>query len=422
MVARQLRHHLQANGLEEKMQSAYRKDHSVETAILKVHDDITRALADRKIVALVLLDMSAAFDTVDHSKLCDILKCMGVREMALKWIISYLKSRQQSVLVRNERSERQEIICGVPQGSVLGPLLFTLYTSGLGQVIRNCLCKYHLYADDTQIYVATTPEELPKAISDLEVCVMNIREWLNHHCLKLNETKTEFMLFSTKQMAHHLQGIKLEIDGHQFLPTDGARNLGVTMDSNACMEKQINKICRAGYGQLKAINRISHCLDRRSLEIVIHAFVTSRVDFCNSVLVGVKQSLLAKIQRVQNAAARILTKTPRQAHITPVLRALHWLPVAARIEYKVLVLVFKCLDKTAPAYLCDLITPYDPSRTLRDRLRLTVPECALTQAGKCSFSIAGPTLWNSLPMYVRAINDFTLFKRALKTHLFTKHH
>ena len=174
------------------------------------------------------------------------------------------------------------------------------------------------------------------------------------------------MLFSSRQMAHHLQGIKLKIDGHQILPTQGARNLGVTMDSNACMEKQINKICRAAYGQLKAINRISHFLDRRTLEIVIHAFVTSRVDFCNSILVGVKQSLLAKIQRVQNAAARILTKTPRRTHIhvTSILRTLHWLPVAARVEYKVLVLVFKCLDKTAPSYLCDLITPYDPSRPL----------------------------------------------------------
>jgi retron-type reverse transcriptase len=136
--------------------------------------------------------------------------------LALKWLSSYLKNRQQSVIVRNERSECQEVTCGVPQGSVLGPLLFTLYTSGLGRVIKNHLCKYHLYADDTQIYVTTTPEELPNAIKDLEVCIMNVREWLCRHCLKLNETKTEFMLFSTRQMAHHLQGIKLDMMDTRF--------------------------------------------------------------------------------------------------------------------------------------------------------------------------------------------------------------
>ena len=421
VVASQLREHLRQNDFEEMMQSAYRKDHSCETAILKVHNDITRAVADRKIVALVLLDMSAAFDTVEHAKMRAILQQLGISGLALEWLTSYLNGRHQSVIVRGERSEHQEVTCGVPQGSVLGPLLFTLYTLGLGKIIRNHLSTYHLYADDTQIYIAATPEELPSAIRDLEACIVSVRSWLCHHRLKLNETKTEFMLISSKQMAHHLQGIKLEIDDHEILPSKSVRNLGVTMDSNACMEQHVNKICRAAYGHLQAIRRIRHCLDRQSLEIIVHAFVTSRLDFCNSVLLGLKQSLLTKVQRVQNAAARILTKTPRREHITPVLHSLHWLPVEARIEYKVNVLIFKCLDGTAPQYLRDLITPRDPARALRDRKMLSVPNCALSRAGRCSFSIGGPILWNSLPLHLREVDELLSFKRCLKTYLFSKY-
>jgi hypothetical protein len=212
VVATQLRRHLQRNELEEPLQSAYRPQHSCETAILRVHNDIIRSLDERKVVLLVLLDMSAAFDTLNHHiSLLRTLKRLGVTGLALQWFSSYLQDRSQSVRIRSSTSEPQPLRWGVPQGSVLGPLLFTIYSAGLGAVIRHHLMNYHFYADDSQIYISTHPDQLQGALTALEDCLASVRNWLCGHQLKLNETKTEVLLISSKHNATKWQDVTVKI-------------------------------------------------------------------------------------------------------------------------------------------------------------------------------------------------------------------
>jgi hypothetical protein len=403
------------------MQSAYRTNHSCESALLRVHNDIAASLAERKVAALVLLDMSAAFDTVLHQILLHILERYGIRGPALEWFRSYLEKREQCVTVNGTKSNIRSVPCGVPQGSVLGPLLFTIYTIGLGQIIRQHNVNFHFYADDIQLYVSTDRDDLLNAIIRLENCIADVRNWLCAHQLKLNEAKTEFMIITPKSTPP-IHDIHLRISDVTIEPAERLRNLGVFMDNNFRMEHQINQICRSSYGQLRAIRRMKDYLDRQTLEILMHAFITSKLDYCNSLLSGVPQHLLSKLQKVQNAAARILTETPMHAHITPVLKELHWLPVAARIDFKVLMFVFKCVSNCGPQYLCDILTRYTQPRLLRSNQMtlLNIPLINNRYANQC-FSVYGPKLWNVLPNELQQTTDFNTFKSMLKTYLFTIH-
>ena len=422
-AADQLTDHLESQNLCEPMQSAYRPLHSTETALVKIHDDICRAIGERKVVLLVLLDLSAAFDTVNHDLLLQILAKYKVGGTVLQWFKSYLSDREQVVLMQNVSSDPSILQCGVPQGSVLGPLLFSVYTSTLGNLLRHSNVDYHLYADDTQVYIAVSPEELNEGVAKMEDCIRLVRSWMSHHHLKMNESKTEFLVLSNKHIAQQIRCPELDVCGHMTAASATAKNIGVFIDTNMTMEAHITNICNRAYRLLHCIAKAKQFLDRQSLECIIHAFITTRLDYCNAILCGASQGLKQKLQRVQNAAARILMNAKRWEHITPILRELHWLPVECRIEFKVLVLVYKCANNLAPSYLCQLIRPYSPGRNLRaaDQTYLSVPFTTSDFIKNNAFSYVAPSLFNVLPLSVRVSPSLDVFKTRLKTYLFTRY-
>lgn len=222
--------------------------------------------------------------------------------------------------------------------------------------------------------------------------------------------KTESILFGDSLFSECLSS--------KLKPT--VKNLGVNFDNNFKFDKQIDNVVRASFYQLRLLSKVKPFLNRTDLERTIHAFISSRIDYCNALYVGVSQSALSRLQLVQNAAARFLTNTPRRQHITPVLFALHWLPVSFRIDFKILLFVFKALNGLAPFYLTELLCVRNPCRALRstNQLLLEVPRARLKHWGDRAFSVAGPRLWNKLPPDMRALTDFGLFKSRLKTYLF----
>ena len=335
-VADQLMEHLNNNALHEVFQSAYRPHHSTETALIRVHNDILRAVTHGEVVILVMIDLSAAFDTVDHQLLLSTLGCIGITGVALQWFASYLHDRSQVVAVGDARSESKILDCGVPQGSVLGPILFNLYTASLGRLLKERGVNYHIYADDTQIYLNVPPTQLDNAVSQIEECVMRVRMWMNSHRLKMNDTKTEVLYLSSKRLDTTFTQHPINISDHLITPSRTVHNIGVTFDRHLDMDTHIGLMCRSAYLQLRRLSPVRRYMDSATFEHLVHAFITSRLDYGNALLCGVSQCQIARLQRVQNSAARILTGTPSRDHITPVLRSLHWLPVAARIRYKVL--------------------------------------------------------------------------------------
>ena len=172
------------------------------------------------------------------------------------------------------------------------------------------------------------------------------------------------------------------------------------------------------------LGRIRKYLDERSTEQVVHAFITSRLDSCNSLLIGLPDNDVQKLQRLQNASARLVTRSKCNEHITPVLKHLHWLPVSCRIQYKLLLLIFKTLNLNAPAYLEDLISRYVPSRPLRSSSHNDITSARIPRTdfyGKRAFAVSAPELWNCLPVVVKTASTLDQFKCRLKTFLFEKY-
>lgn len=181
-------------------------------------------------------------------------------------------------------------------------------------------------------------------------------------------------------------------------------------------------ICRTGFYHLRNIAIIRKFLSYKHCEILIHAFVTTRLDYCNSLLSGLPQYLIEKLQYVQNSAARLLTQTRKYEHITPVLMDLHWLPVSERIDFKVLCITFKALHGLVPLYLQETLTVYTPTRLLRssNKRLLVVPKYRLKTYGMRAFSVMAPLLWNKLPENIRTIDSLDNFKSSIKTFLFKR--
>ncbi len=423
VVAHQLNNHLARNNIDEKFQSAYRKAHSTETAILKVHSDILLNLENKQCVLLVLLDLSAAFDTIDHNILLNRLENrFGIDGSALNWFKSYLSNRLQCVCIGEAKSGYKCLSCGVPQGSVLGPLLFVMYTHGLGDVIRKYGLSYHLYADDTQLYIAFSRNNslaLSSSISEIENCIGEIRSWMRSNYLKLNDEKTEAILVHSKYFSSLYQSTSIQVGDDTVHVSKSVRNLGSYFDNLLNMKQQIGETTKSAYFHLRRIRHIRKYLSRSSAETLIHAFITSKIDLNNALLYGLAYKHIKRLQMVHNSAARLITGTHKRAHITPILKELHWLPVTRRIVFKVCLLVFKCVNGLAPEYLSDCLKAYNGPSSLRSSGQgLFQVMKTTTNWGDRSFYVCGPRLWNSLPAGVREAKTVNGFKKRLKFYLF----
>lgn len=424
VVAKQLSQYLLANNLYEPYQSAYRTHHSTESALVRVSNDILQAIDNRQSVILVLLDMSAAFDTIDHDILLNMLdKRYGLRGTVHQWFRSYLSGRSQTVFIHGTSSNSKPLFIGVPQGSVLGPVLFTLYSAPIADIARRHGLRVHLYADDTQLYIPFSSGETAVTVARVERCVAEIKDWLVAHKLKLNDDKTIIMEIFSPRTASTLSGSHLQVGEEYITLSETARNLGVVVDQHLSMHDHINKVCRSAYYHLRNIARVRTVVPQMTAETLVHAFITSRLDYCNALLYGLPAYAIDQLQSVQNAAARVVTRSRKHDHITPILHDLHWLPVQQRISFKILMMTWRALNGLAPDYISELIIPYVPGRRLRsanDNL-LAVPSSRLRTYGDRRFAHAAPTLWNALPLAVRGAQSLTLFKRLLKTHLFSEH-
>ena len=237
--------------------------------------------------------------------------------------------------------------------------------------------------------------------------------------LQLNDKKTEVITFSSKYRPT-ADKISLQMGDACISSVSCVKDLGVLLDKFLTMEDQVKHICRVAYYQLRNIANIRRYLTPAATKSLVHSLVTSRLDYCNSLLVGLPGALQHKLQMVQNTAARVITRTAKYDHISPVLRELHWLPVARRIQYKILLYVHKAVHGNAPIYIKDLLQVKAQQRTLRSNnsIQLHVHPTHTRTYGDRSFKKAAPTMWNQLPGHMRNIKAIDSFKCALKTHLF----
>ena len=368
------------------------------------------AIDNGNLSLMTLLDLSAAFDTIDHSILLERLQTsFGIDGLPLKWVKSYLSNRHQKVKIDNNLSNVLPIMYGVPQGSVLGPLLFSMYIYPLTDVIDDHKLFYHVYADDTQLYCSSPSDD--------------INLWMSANKLKMNNEKTEILLCGTNARLKSVRPNSLKIGNKIIDFSPKVKNLGLYLKNNLSMDNAFSHLRKSCYLELRKIANIrSYLSDAATLKLVL-SLVISKLDYCNSLFYNMSLENIHKLQLIQNHAARLVKKASKRSSAKLRLKDLHWLPVKDRIIYKIAVLVFNIINNNlSPSYLRELITVYTPQtqRSLcsSQKSLLEVSRKNLKTFGERSFSNAAPEVWNKLPEYIKSSQSTAIFKKNLNTYLF----
>ena len=425
VVNNQFQCHIQKNSLLPDYQSSYRTNYSTETTLLRLTDDIWQSMEQGQVTAMVALDLSAAFDTVNHEILCNVLQNrFGITNTALKWTKEYLKDRCFQVQIRNALSEPVYINYSVPQGSILGPVFFNCYAATLDDYTHDREASLSGYADDHALIYSFKPgaDSETKTVASLEQTISQVREWMRVNHLKMNDKKTEYIVFGGKQQRQKCVHSSLHVGDDDVPASDTIKYLGATLDEQLSFKKHIEVKCLVASRNIYRIMKLKRYLSEASMKTLMSALVLSHFDYLNSLFTGLPDCTIQPMQRLQNTAAKVATGARKFDSATNARFKLHWLPIRQRCIYKTLVITYKALHSMAPDYLANRLV----SRTYsKDTRASSVDVCTLVSTvnkrktfADRGFTTLAPEQWNKLPVPIRNCDSLESFKKALKTYLF----
>ena len=382
-------------------------------------DEVLNGFDENKCTVIVFLDLSAAFDTIDHEKLLSIMsEELGITGTALEWFRSFITGRTQQVRINGEYSESLDVQFGTPQGSVLGPELFSIYVRNLPEVFGKCSFNSSAFADDSngrKTFSLSFQYDVLK--NDVPNCLDEITKWMNYQFLKINPDKTEILLLYPKSMENDVIIRGSIIKDQQCIRfSDVVKNVGVWVDKHLDMSDHVNKIVSHSYKILKDIGRIRSVLSQNHTEMLVHAVVSTRLDYCNSLFYNMSKMNLQKLQKVQNAAARLVVMKRKRESISSAIRQLHWLRVESRIIFKILLLVYKGIQGTSSK---NIQLDFKSHNCRPEEFLMLKTNFCKTKYGRRTFQYNAPRLWNALPLHIRTEEKLDTFKRMVKTLLFT---
>jgi hypothetical protein len=414
-VHAQLYDYIKEHNILNSYQSGFRPGHSTCTALLDVTEYVYKNMNDGLLTGVAFLDLKKAFDTVDTNRLLTKLVDIGVEDVALNWFENYLTTRQQSVSLNGVVSESMPIDYGVPQGSILGPLLFTLYINELPNVLNKT--KVVLYADDTAIFYASNDlKEIERVLNDeLDLA----HKWLHENKLTLNVKKTKTMVIGTAQRLLGIDRLNVQINGQRVEHVQFFKYLGAFFDSSLTWEHHIDKIKAKISQRLGVLKRTRPFISPETSKLLYNAMVLPLFDYIDVIWSCCNVTQLNRIQRLQNRAARIILKCHPRTHIADMLQKLNWMTCKERVDFHKATMLFKIVNSQAPDYLSSLVKKTDTVHRYNTRhkdVNMFLPSVQL-ESGKRSFRFTGADMWNRIPDIIRKSDTLTAFKSGYIRHM-----
>lgn len=421
IAARQMVEYLEPNNLLDPYQNAYRRGYSTETALIRVLDDVREAADQRKVTIAVFFDFTKAFDNVNHRRLINKMMEMNFSNSVLRWMCSYLFGRTQAVrdTYSNTVSAQLPINKGVPQGSVLGPLLFSLYVSDFGTILREC--RYNYYADDLLVYLHTEPSLLGEALNKINMDICNVVNWATSNGLKLNASKTSAIIFGT---ARHVHAIDLQatsrvvVDG-AFIPwSNSVTYLGVTLTSALSWETYISNTISRANAALHRLKIFKHLFSSRVRSRLVSSLIYPIFDYGCTLLMNLTDIDSLRLHRAFNRCVRFIFQIKWYEHITPYYEKLRWLKLKLRRIFFMGNMLFKILETGRPRVLYDGYSFRDPQQYRETRTiygTLILPLCR-TEYYRQSYRCVSVDIWNDIPVDIRN-ESFINFKYKFFDHL-----
>ena len=235
-------------------------------------------------------------------------------------------------------------------------MLVTMYIKPLSAIIDSHSIIHHSFADDLQLQMSAPPDRISELLHSIQSCISDVKAWATGNMLKLNDSKTELMLVNSKRSKHlHNLPTSITIGNAQIPFKQSVKNLGFTLDCHLTMNAHVSNIARTCYFELRRLASIRRFLTSTATATLVSAFVLSRIDYCNSLLLGSTHDVTSHLQRIQNYAARVILRLPMSSSIAIHLKSLHWLPVKVRSTYKIACLCYHCHSSTAPSYVTDML-------------------------------------------------------------------
>jgi hypothetical protein len=413
IVHKQLYEYLSANNLLSLQQSGFRRKHSCQTSLHRLTEQLYSDLYDGNVVGLVALDLQKAFDTCDYSVLTKKLSYYGVRNVELMWFKSYLESRTQLCTIFNNYSDPEIVKCGVPQGSIIGPLLFIVYVNDLPSCFTRC--HVNIYADDTAFYFADKTVNCVNEVLQNELD--EVYRWLCANKLSLHVGKTQCMLICSRQKRTHItDNLDLSINKNDISQTDSIKYLGLLIDQNLRFDKYMHELMGKLNRAVGVLRRASQYVNQQTRVMLYNTLVLPHLDYCSTVWgANITSTDYKKLQRIQNCAMRVILECHHRTHIQDMLDSLHWLNVRQRFSFNILCLMWKIENGTVPEYMnlhtnSNTVHQHQTRQAVRgDKFR--------ENCHKSSLLRTGGQLWNSLPENIRSIGTLSAFKRATIKHL-----
>lgn len=394
----QIRMYLDKHNILPSNQSGFRQGYSCGTLLLSVMDDILTATDNNKLTVLILLDYTKAFDTINHDILLSILNYIGFDASAILLMESYLKGRSQRVILNNQVSNQLFVECGVPQGSILGPLLFTIYTSNFNVSLK--FCKFYQYADDTQLLYSFDPKDIDIANNIINEDLNRLTHNSEIHFLRLNPSKSSVMLFGKNKIREtYANLLNIQINHTPLAISNYIKNLGLQLDTSLRFKEHISAVIRKAYGKLKIIYKNKPSLNKTIRTMLCESLILSNFNYCD-IIYGPCLDVMDKIriQKVQNSCLRLIFNIRKYDHISYKLQEVKWLNMQNRRILHAAVLFHKLVITKKPPYLYNKIRFRSDVHNINIRRKdMLTPPLHKSALFERSFSYNIARIYNNVP-------------------------